>query len=247
MNIKSNTQWDSLIKHYKKTDERALAFRDLILQDIQKLNKDNNLVVLDIGCGEGIDGNYDIQKSFASYSREYIGIEPDESIKLGNFFTSYYNTNLQNTPIKENHVDIAFAFMVLEHIKYPYSFWNKLYKILRKGGIFWAYTIDARHWFAKASKVSDKLNIKDKYLDVLHGKRKIDRYENYKIHYRSNKPKQIYDLTKQFSETEIISFFQDDSVDYYFPRKVQWIGRFLNFLFYYFGIATSSMAIRVKK
>ena len=247
MGKNQESKWKSYTERYKKGGSRAKIFRDLIIQDMMELNKNSDSVVLDIGCGRGIDGDYEVQKSLSNYAKEYIGLEPDSDIQLGDFFNKEYRTILENAPIEKNYVDVAFAFMVLEHIKEPKIFLNKIYNILKPGGVFWGYTVDARHWFALGSMLTERLNIKETYMKLLHGERSKDRYENYEVHYNLNKPSQIYELTKKFSVTEILNFYQPGLIDYYFPRKLKWIGRLLDRMFHFFGIPSSTIAVRIKK
>jgi hypothetical protein len=118
-------------------------------------------------------------------------------------------------------VDVAFAVMVLEHVTRPQEFWDKLFDVLKPGGVFWGFTMDARHWFCAASLFLDRLGLKDLYLSYLLGKRGSQRYENYPVHYRCNKPPQVQRCAQRFRSCECINFARVGQINHYFPRPVR--------------------------
>jgi len=135
--MNSQKYWESYLQRYRDGEWRAAVWRDMILADALRLKqKSGKLTLLDIGCGSGFDNDANLQRSLAKISHEYIGVEPDESIELGEIFTSKYRCLFEHAPIEQNSIDIAFSVMVLEHIEKPRAFWNKIYDVLKKGGIF---------------------------------------------------------------------------------------------------------------
>jgi len=138
--------------------------------------------------------------------------------------------------------------MVLEHLENPQVFWDKVYKILRPGGVFWGFTADARHWFVSASQLSEKLHVKDWYLNFLLGKRGEQRYENYKVFYRNNTPDQLNHMTQSFGDRTVLNFNNRvGQLDYYLPKKLRWAGRALDQYSIYRGWPGSILAVRVIK
>lgn len=239
--------WSSYIQRYIKGEWRATIFHDLILADATKLKNEQGLVLLDIGCGGGFDSDSKLQASLAGVASEYIGIEPDPGISLGEYFSSEFRCLFDDAPIPPDSVDIAFAVMVLEHFAEPQMFWDKIYQILKPGGVFWGFTVDARHWFVAASLLAEKLNIKEVYLNMLHGKRGEERYENYPVYYRSNTPKQVQKYTQTYRTTDILNFHRVGQLDYYMPTKVRWLGRVLDRMVIRYGLPGSVIAVRVEK
>ena len=73
------TPYEPFLQRYRDGEWRAKVFRDLILNEIDKLK--TAPVILDIGCGSGFDGSEKIQGELAERSEEYIGVEPDEQIE----------------------------------------------------------------------------------------------------------------------------------------------------------------------
>lgn len=248
MQKKIDQRWLPYLQRYSGGESRSPIFRDLILDDIKKLQQDRDqLSLLDIGCGGGFDGNAELQQSIAQAARQYVGIEPDKAIELGEFFTNTHRCFFGDAPIEQDSVDMAFAVMVIEHFERPQEFWNKVQNVLKAGGVFWGFTVDARHWFVVASVLAEKLKIKDWYLNAIHGKRGEERYENYSVYYRSNTPKQIQRLTTSFSSTAILNFHRVGQMDFYFPAKLRWLGRTIDRLAIGLGLPGSIMAVRVEK
>ncbi|MFH2060868.1 MAG: methyltransferase domain-containing protein [Pseudomonadota bacterium] len=239
-------KWDSYVKRYTDGEWRATIFRDLILNEVERMEKDK-LSVLDIGCGGGFDHDMKIQKSIALGVDKYIGVEPDSEIKLNDFFSVVHRTYFEDAPIEKESIDIAFAVMVLEHFSNPQVFWNKIYDILNEGGVFWGFTVDARHPFKHLSVLTEKFRIKDFYLNMLRGERGEQRYENYGTYYKSNTPKQIYAATRKFARKDFLNFNRIGQMDYYFPISLRWVGRTIDYMTLKLGIPGSILAIRVEK
>ena len=241
-------QWLPYLLRYSNGEWRAPIFRDMILADVEKLEKRNGkLTLLDIGCGGGFDSDSKIQRSIARAAGHYIGVEPDINIELETIFNSTHRCFFQDAPIGTDSIDIAFAVMVLEHLEDPKVFWEKVYSVIKKGGIFWGFSVDARHYFVFLSLFAEKIGIKDRYLDLLHGRRGDERYENYGVYYRSNTPEQLQKLTAKFTSTVILNFYKVGQVDYYFPKKLRWLGKAFDRIAIRMGWPGSIMAVRVEK
>ena len=240
-----NIDFTPYLKRYRTGEWRAPIFRDAILHDAKMLP--HKPTMLDIGCGQGFDTLHDIQTALADASKVYIGVEPDTSIILGDIFTETHHYFFEDAPIEAGSVDIAFSFMVLEHLEHPERFWEKIYEVLRPGGIFWSFTMDGRHYFPTISLFLERIGAKDMYLNALHGKRGEDRYENYPTFYRSNTPKQIQQLAHKFSQCQTWTFGRVGQLDYYYPKGLQWIGRTVDRMTLGMGMPGSVIVMRVVK
>ncbi len=207
---------------YEAGEWRAPVFRDMVRAD---LDRRPNATLLDIGCGRGFDDDLKLQASLIVAAGSAVGVEPDEAMPVSPLFRTVHRSFLEDAPIPPESVDVAFAVMVLEHLEHPRRFWDKVYDALRPGGVFWGFTMDARHWFVSASVFAKRLGVKDLYLDLLHGKREDERYANYPVHYRSNTPDEIASLAAPFREHAVINFGKANELDYYLPGTLQWVGR----------------------
>lgn len=181
--------------------------------------------VLDIGCGQGFDDDLRLQRSIAAAAGTYVGIEPDLEVPLAPYFNETHRCPFEDAPLNPNSIHVAFAVMVLEHLADPARFWSRVHEVLAAGGVFLGFTMDARHWFCTASALAARLRLKDRYLDLLLGRRREGRYANYPVHYRTNTPDQVRHYASAFSSCEVVSFSKVGECDYYLPRVLRPAGR----------------------
>jgi len=205
------------LTRYQRGEARNVVFRDLIQTSLRQFTGDGP-TVLDIGCGHGFDGDAELQRSIGATAGYFIGVEPDRDILPPACFTEVHQCLFEEASLEPESVHVAYAAFVLEHVEQPGRFWQKLYRCMAPGGVFWGFTVDSRHLFSLASQLAGKLKLKDTYLDWLRGRRGVDRYENYKTFYRANSPAQIRRHTQSFSSMNYQSFHRVGQLDYYFPR-----------------------------
>src|SRR5437879_2102048 len=77
--------WAVYLQRYRAGEWRDRIFHDMILAEARRLGP--RPTVLDIGCGDGFDGDVPLQRSIARASGRFIGIEPDPTVSLGDYFT----------------------------------------------------------------------------------------------------------------------------------------------------------------
>jgi SAM-dependent methyltransferase len=210
------SRWTPYLDRYRGGEWRDRIFRDMILEDVR--DRPRPVTLLDIGCGRGFDSDVRLQEEIADEADRFIGVEPDPAIALGSHFTDTHRCLFEETTLAPASVDVAYAIMVLEHLSRPEQLWNKVWEVLKDGGVFWALTVDGRHWFTRASLWAERLWIKDVYLEWFLGRRGVERYENYPAHYRSNSPKQIARFAQSFRSHELINFARVGQLNGYFPR-----------------------------
>jgi SAM-dependent methyltransferase len=210
------SRWAPYVERYRQGEWRDRIFRDMVLEDARR--RGQGLTFLDIGCGRGFDNDVDLQRALAWAAGRYVGVEPDPHVVPEGSFTEFHRCLFEDAPLPPGSVDVAFAIMVLEHLATPQPFWDKLWAVLRDGGVFWALTVDARHWFARASLWAERLRLKDLYLGALFGRRGVDRYENYPVYYRSNTPRQVARYARRFGTLDFINFAKVGQCNYYYPR-----------------------------
>lgn len=222
----ATTDWKRFTDRYRNGEWRGWIFRDLVLADAQAMRPKPTM--LDIGCGKGFDNDLELQKAIAAAAGEYIGIEPDPEIPLSPLFTATHRCFFEDAPIAPGSIDLAFATMVLEHIPKPDVFWAKVLEVLAPGGVFWGFTVDARHYFCRLSMLTEKINIKDWYLNRMHGKRGAERYENYPVHYLANSPEQVLKSISGAAKCDFLNFSRVGQLDYYVPRVLRPLTHFFD-------------------
>jgi SAM-dependent methyltransferase len=242
----SHLSLDRAIERYRAgTSWRDRMVHDLILEDAASIGSE--LTFLDIGCGKGFDTSIPLQRSLAKSAGKYIGIEPDTSISVGDYITDIYRCAFERADLSPETIHVAFAIMVLEHLSNPGEFWNHLWDVLMPGGVFWALTIDARHWFTYGSLWSERLGIKELYLSWLHGKRGEQRYENYPVYYRCNTPDRVALYAKRFSSVDVFNCSRIDQTDGVLPSFLQPISRTLESWSMRCGLPGTLLLIRAVK
>jgi SAM-dependent methyltransferase len=198
--------------------------------------------VLDIGCGSGFDDDIELQRSIVASAGRYIGVDPDAAEG-----PQFHRAAFEDAPIEPGSIDLSFAVMVLEHIADPARFWGKVHEVLRDGGVFWGFTMDARHWFRLASRWSERLRFKDLYLTLLHGKRGVDRYANYPTCYRANSPDQVRAHTGAFRSVQFVNFQKIGQLNYYLPGALRPVGHLIDRAEAALGRPGTMLAVRAVK
>jgi SAM-dependent methyltransferase len=222
----TRTRWDPYVERYRKGESCGEVLRDMILEDARGRGAAPTLT--EIGCGFGFQNNKDLQESVARVAGRYIGVEPDPHVEPDRSFTEVHRCLFEDAPLRPGSVDVAFAIFVLEHLPAPQALWDKLWDVLKDGGVFWALTPDARHWFCRASLWAERLRVKGLYLNALHGRRGVDRYPNYPTYYRSNTPRQVGHYARRFRSLDFINLAQVGQCNYYYPRWLRRVGDLLD-------------------
>ncbi|QDT73350.1 class I SAM-dependent methyltransferase [Lacipirellula limnantheis] len=201
---------------FRSGEWRATIFRDLVVNEIRRAG--HTASVLDIGCGHGFDGDKELQDQIGREACQFIGVEPDPDIEVNGRFGVVHRHILEESPIRAESIDVAYATMVLEHLSRPAVFFDTVERILRPGGVFWGFTVDRRHYFCAGSRFLESIQLKDAYLNWFGGRRGVERYENYPTYYRCNSPSQLAGLTRKFSSVSVFSLSRPGQIQSYVPR-----------------------------
>jgi SAM-dependent methyltransferase len=239
------SRWKPYVERYRGGECRDRIFHDMILEDARRQRRP--LTLLDIGCGRGFDGDVPLQHALARAADRYLGVEPDPAVTPADCFSELHRCPFEDAPVAPGSVAVAFAVMVLEHLAEPRRFWDKVWEVLRDGGVFWGLTVDARHWFCRASLWAERLRLKDLYLTGLNGVRGRDRYENYPVFYRSNRPGQVGRYTGRFRARHFVNFARAGQCNSYFPRPLRPLLTLLDRRTVALGKPGALLAIRVVK
>jgi SAM-dependent methyltransferase len=236
--------WGEFIERFQSGAWRAPIFRDMVLHDVKACGPSAS--VLDIGCGRGFDDEPRLQEEISSCSARYIGIEPDVSILAPPACDEYHACQLEDARIAAQSIDVAFAVFVIEHIEEPARFFAAAHSILRPGGVFWGFTVDARSAYAKVSSAVQALTIKDRYLNFLFGARER-RHKNYPTYYAANTPARVATVANKFARVEAISLHHVGILDPVLPKLVCPLFRALDCATLTYGWPGANLAIRLVK
>jgi 2-polyprenyl-3-methyl-5-hydroxy-6-metoxy-1,4-benzoquinol methylase len=116
------------------------------------------VIVLDIGCGDGHALNLYRQcpgRKVETHGVDFNDAAIEEAARQGHIT---YTGRFEDVDLPSDYFDLVVACHVIEHVDDPRGFTDKVYRILRPGGIFWLETpnigsLDARlfkskHWGA---------------------------------------------------------------------------------------------------
>lgn len=230
-------------RRYRGAEWRAAIFADMVLDDLRELGPLST--VLDIGCGGGFDGAVAFQELIASKCQCYVGVEPDLAARPADCFSSVHRALFEDAPVPTNSVDLAFGVMVVEHVADPLRFMTKVADVLKDHGVFWAFTVDCRHWSTWSSMLMEKSRVKTAYLDAMHGRRGEQRYANYPVHYRLNSPRSIARYARAFVSIEVINLARVGAEDDNLPRILHPINHWLDQILERVGAPGSNLAVRL--
>jgi SAM-dependent methyltransferase len=232
-------------ERYRRGEWRAKIFRDLVIDEIKSASGSRN--VLDIGCGHGFDDDEQLQDEVAEVAGKFIGIEPDQNMEISRRFACCYRVPLEHAAIERDSIDVAYAVMVLEHLRSPDHFFTAIHRVLRPGGVFWGFTVDRRHYFSAASSLLEILKMKELYFRFVRGRFAESRYENYPTFYRCNTPIRVRECTHGFSHVDIFGLSRPGDTEPCFPKLVAPIFRRLDRLIAWFDLPGTLLIARCQK
>lgn len=189
--------------NFQNVSDRVRMFARLVRKELE--GRESPVRALDIGCGEGLS----VGKDSVNYLRaihektdELWGVEPDPSIEPSHgLFTNFQHALLEDAELPDDYFDVAYSFMVMEHVADPVSFLNKVKKSLKPGGVHIFVTPNGHHYFTKFAGTAKKLKIDEILLKLLRGAETEDYH--YPVEYRCNKFQDINRLAKEAGFTKV--------------------------------------------
>ncbi|MFT5422775.1 MAG: 2-polyprenyl-3-methyl-5-hydroxy-6-metoxy-1,4-benzoquinol methylase [Phycisphaerales bacterium] len=183
--------FDELLSSYNFaniSDRRSVLTR-AIIEECGK--RDGTARVLDIGCGRGMGRNSDYVRAVKPHAAEMWGIEPAEDVTPPEgIFDQFQHALMETAQLPENHFDIAYSFMVMEHVADPVAYMKALSRVLKPGGVYFFVTPNGGHYFTLIASAMKKIKLDEVVLRLVQGKSLVDDY-HYPVQYKFNKLKQI--------------------------------------------------------
>ena len=144
-------QFDEFASDYRSIHTKNIAlsgadslyFAEHKVKQIEKFERDENVRLLDIGCGDGASSFF-FQRIFSSWqlegidvSEESIGAAKNRNIPSADF--QVYNG--LNVPFTDNSFDVVFIAAVLHHISFDlhYQLLQEIYRVLKPGGRLYVF------------------------------------------------------------------------------------------------------------
>lgn len=174
--------------NFKMTSDHQRVFTRLVIKECQK--RTSPLRVLDVGCGRGIGRRPEYQWAIRSYVDEYWGLDPDESrFPQTGLFDKHQHALMETAQLPENYFDVAYSYMVMEHVADPIGFLEALVQTLKPGGVYIFLTPNKRHYFTRTASLLHSLKIDEIVLRLIK-RNTVDDY-HYPVQYLFNDEKRI--------------------------------------------------------
>ena len=202
--------------NFRNISERRLVFAKLIVDQLKEIQDD--ATVLDIGCGRGIARDNLWQWAIRPYVSQYWGIEPDPSITPDEGLFDQTQTALMETAkLPEASIDVAYSWMVMEHVEKPVEFCEALYRALKPGGTYFFATPNSKHYFTIVAKLCKNLRVDEKVLSLIRKQDDLDEY-HYPVQYKFNSETMVADAAKKagFAAPDFL-YFEAEGPYKYFP------------------------------
>jgi len=183
--------FDALASRYnfENTSDRSRIFTRLVLKEC--LARPRPRRVLDIGCGKGIELCVDFQWAIREQADELWGLEPDAALApVGGLFDHYLTDLMEQAPLPEAYFDVAYSFMVMEHVADPLAFMRAVMRCLRPGGVYLFATPNGRHYFTRIAAALHRLKMDERVLRLAKRESEVEEY-HYPVQYRFNTERKI--------------------------------------------------------
>lgn len=209
--------------NFQKTSDWVELFVRLIVEELHALGRPASAV--DIGCGGGIGGDLDRLRPIRAAADSLWGVEPDERAPVPpGIFDEVRRADLERANLPDGHFDLAYSFMVMEHVRDPARFLEQVRRALKPGGTHLFITINGRHYFGRVARAAKALRIDELLLRIVRRAEDVDRY-HYPVHYAFNTPDVIDREARLagFAQPEYVFVEQDGPIDYMRgPLKPLW-------------------------
>ena len=203
--------------NFENVSARGLLLTRLIMEALEGVAEPS---VLDVGCGTGIELRVDYQWAVRGRVSEYWGVEPDPGIGTpSGLFDTYLNGMVEEVPLPEDRFDLAYSFMVMEHVADPLKFLSAIHRCLKPGGTYLFATPNGRHYFTRLASLLGTLHLDEMVLRL--ARKESDEY-HYPVHYRFNSEGRIREVAERLGFTvPEFAYTEDRGVGDYFPGPLR--------------------------
>lgn len=202
--------------NYRNISERRLIFSKLIVDQLK--SNPSPTTVLDIGCGRGIARDNRWQWSIRPFADQYWGIEPDPSVvPQSGLFDQTQTALMETAKLPESSIDVAYSWMVMEHVGNPIKFCDALYRALKPGGTYFFATPNAKHYFTIVAKFCKNLGIDERVLSLIRKQEDLDEY-HYPVQYKFNSESMVAEAAQRSGfESPDFLYIETEGPSKYFP------------------------------
>lgn len=139
-----------------------------LVESIRAENNGNIGRVLDVGCGGGIAGDSELAQWTVEEADEVIGVDPSvKPTQAPSHLDSFVQAPLEKANLPEGYFDLAYSFMVMEHVKNPEKFFSALKDTIRVGGVYIFTTPNPQSVFGLSVRAFKQLRIANEVKSLL--------------------------------------------------------------------------------
>ncbi len=210
--------------NYRNVSDRSRLFVRLILKEIAR--RPQPVRLLDVGCGEGLGTTRRFAKPSIHRIRlaaqELWGVEPDtNAVPVQNVFDRHLYSTVEEADLPEQYFDIAYSYLVVEHVVDPVGFLKAIHRCLKPGGCFIFLTPSGKHAFARITRLLNRIHLDEFVLRMVRGRQKVEAY-HYPVQYRMNDERAISAAAHEagFNKPELV-FEENEGPKPYFPGPLR--------------------------
>lgn len=182
--------FDELLTTYnfENTSNLRLTFARAVIEACGRAK--GPVTALDVGCGRGLGRRFEYVRAIREHVDSFWGLEPDEGVTPAEgIFDHFQHALMETAELPAEAFDVAYSYMVMEHVEDPEGFLRAVARCLKPGGEFLFVTPNGRHYFTRIAKITHALKIDEAVLRLVKGKQKDDYH--YPVRYRFNTEAQI--------------------------------------------------------
>ncbi|MCH7847974.1 MAG: methyltransferase domain-containing protein [Planctomycetes bacterium] len=172
--------------------------------------------VLDVGCGPDYPEPQPMRDVLARCA-QLDGVDPDPAVESHPHLALRWHSEFAEADIPRAAYDAVMTYNVVEHIKQPRLFLEKVCAALRAGGVFYAFTPHAVHPFAMVSRSVQRIGLKNVWR--WGSKHKVNPYHAY---YRLNSAQAVLKAGRDLSFTQLTChYLPSPQWQAYFPAPLR--------------------------
>lgn len=210
--------------NFLQTSDRRRVFTRLVVKECERVREERRasgsdvpVRVLDVGCGRGIGQRVEYTRALRFYIDDFWGIEPDATVTPEDgLFDTMQHALMETADLPDNHFDVVYSFMVMEHVANPDAYMADVARVLRPGGVHIFMTPNKAHYFTLTASIMHAMKIDEMLLRLIR-RSEMDDY-HYPVQYKCNSPKQIDAIgAKHGFLPASYAFLEADGPRGYFP------------------------------
>lgn len=209
--------------NFQRVSDWPGLFVSLLADEINAAEEPTTVV--DIGCGNGIGGSIDRLQTVRAAASGLWGIEPDPHVsEPPGVFDVFRHAEVETADLPDGQFDLAYSYMVMEHVVDPETFLRSVRACLKPGGTYMFLTVNGRHYFALATRAAHALRIDEALLRVVRKREHVETY-HYPVQYRCNDTRVIDQLAAHtgFEPPEYVFVEDLGPIDYMSgPLRLPW-------------------------